>query len=277
MEESAMPTAVVNGVPLFYEQSGDHGEPLVLVHGSWVDHHNWHAVAPLFARSLRVLTYDRRGHSQSTRTDRPYSIREETADLAALIEHRGLAPAHIVGSSSGGSVVLRLAAERPDLFRSLAVNEPPLIDLLPNPIRQAVTARTDAIVALLEAGDTEGGVRQFVETIAFGPGMWEQIPSEVRETVTRNAPTFVDEMHDPDFFSIALRALGRFHHPALLTLGERGIPFMPPIAEQLAAALPRAQRHTFAGAGHEPEQSHPDDYVTIISAFVTRTLTGTTV
>ena len=43
----------------------------------------------------------------------------------ALIEMLGLAPADIVGQSLGSAIVLRLAGERPDLFRSLIVNEPP--------------------------------------------------------------------------------------------------------------------------------------------------------
>ena len=115
-----MATTTVNGVRLFYELSGTGETPLVLVHGSWDSHQVWDSVVPRLAREFRVLAYDRRGHSQSTRTDRPYSIREEAADLAALIEERGMAPAHVAGSSSGGSVALRLAASRPDLFRSLA-------------------------------------------------------------------------------------------------------------------------------------------------------------
>ncbi len=56
----------VNGVELFREFQGE-GEPLVLVHGSWVDHFNWQGVAPGLAGSFRVLTYYRRGHSQSER------------------------------------------------------------------------------------------------------------------------------------------------------------------------------------------------------------------
>jgi pimeloyl-ACP methyl ester carboxylesterase len=61
-----MPTANVNGVRIFYELNGT-GDALVLVHGSWVSHHSWDPVAPRLADSFRVLTYDRRGHSESER------------------------------------------------------------------------------------------------------------------------------------------------------------------------------------------------------------------
>jgi pimeloyl-ACP methyl ester carboxylesterase len=39
----------INGVQLYWELTGNSGEPLVLVHGSWVDHHNWDRVVPSLA------------------------------------------------------------------------------------------------------------------------------------------------------------------------------------------------------------------------------------
>ena len=100
--------------------------PLVLVHGSWDSHHDWDLVVPRLADSFRVLTYDRRGHSESERPTGQESVREDVADLAALIEHLGLAPAWVVGNSFGASIILRLAGERPELFRGLIGHEPPL-------------------------------------------------------------------------------------------------------------------------------------------------------
>jgi pimeloyl-ACP methyl ester carboxylesterase len=269
-----MSTTIVNGVRLYWELTGNSGEPLVLVHGSWIDHHNWDAVVPLLAQSFRVLTYDRRGHSQSQRLSTQGSIREDVADLAALIKELELAPAHIVGHSFGGSIVLRLAGERPDLFRSLIVNEPPLFDLLADDpdgqsMLQAIKPHFAAVVERLEAGDREGGVRQFVEII-FGPGAWEHLPSELKHRVLFNAPTFLDEMHDPEALSIERARLRRFSHPALLTIGEQSPPFFAPIVEKLAPVLPQAERKTWVGVGHEPEDTHPELYVATVTEFITR-------
>jgi pimeloyl-ACP methyl ester carboxylesterase len=272
-----MSTTTVNGVQLYCQLTGDSGEPLVLVHGSWVDHHNWDRVVPLLSQSFRVLTYDRRGHSQSERPNTPGSIREDAADLAGLIEKLGLAPAHIVGSSMGGSIVLRLAGERPELFRSLIVNEPPLFGLLAGDadgqaIIQAVKPRIDAVVELLEANDMVGGVRQFVETIIFGPGAWEQIPPEIKEIVIFNAPTFLDEMRDAEALSIDLTRLRGFPHPTLLTTGEQSPPFFAPIVDKVAQVLPRAERKTFLGVGHEPEDTHHELYVATVTEFIKRVI-----
>lgn len=261
-----MPFVEINGVRLFYEQSGDHGDPLVLVHGSWGDHHNWDLVVPELARSFRVVTYDRRGHSQSERPSSQGSIREDVADLAALIEHLQLAPAHIVGNSGGAAVVLRLAGERPDLFRSMIVHEPPLFALLGSmPEAQAplqeFQRRVGAVVELLQSGQDEAGARRFVETIAFGPGEWDRLPVEMRKTFTTNAPTFLDETRDPESLDLDLQSLANFRQPALLSNGTTSAPFFPLVVKRLVAAMPHARHSVFNGVGHTPHLSHPVQFV----------------
>jgi len=70
-----MPIENINGVSIFLQEFGS-GSPLVLVHGSWVDHMEWPFVVPLLAPRFRVTVYDRRGHSQSQRLPTQGSIRE---------------------------------------------------------------------------------------------------------------------------------------------------------------------------------------------------------
>src|SRR5690242_17805256 len=178
-----MAVSAINGVRLFWEQTGDSGLPLVLVHGSWGDHHNWAAVVPGLARSFRVFTYDRRGHSQSERLPTQGSIEEDVADLAAFIITNSLAPAHVVGNSFGAAIAVKLAAAEPAMFATLTIHEPPLIGMIGgDPVYPAVRERIDAVLATLKSGDMESGARQFVEKVALGPGMWEQLPPDVRRT-----------------------------------------------------------------------------------------------
>ena len=244
-----MHTSAINGVQLYWELSGS-GEPIILVHGSWGDHYNWARVVPGLSNTLRVATYDRRGHSLR---ERPGSggIADDVADLAGLIEHLFDGPAHVVGNSFGAAIALRLAAQRPDLTRSLVVHEPPLFGLLEGrsearPMLDAVRERIAAVVDLLQAGDMTGGAQRFVETVAFGPGAWAQLPQATRETFIFNAPTWLEEIQERESTTMDLDSLSAFSAPALLSLGGQSPPFFAMVIERVAQALPHASRNLFA-------------------------------
>lgn len=259
----------INGVELYIESTGDTGPPVVLVHGSWGDHHNWDGAVPLLARTCRVTTYDRRGHSASQRLAEQGSIRDDVDDLAALIEQQGLQPVHVVGNSFGAIVLLNLMINRPDLIASATVHEPPLVGLLEgNPALTAIRQRIGAVMETLSAGHTEAGARQFVETIAFGPGTWEQLPPQLRETFVFNASTWLDETKEPSALTIDLDRLSSYRGPILMSQGDQSPPFFSAILERLAGALPRAERHLFRGAGHVPHLTQPDDYAFVVGSFI---------
>jgi pimeloyl-ACP methyl ester carboxylesterase len=265
-----MPTTTVNGVRLSYTLTGDSGPPIVLVHGSWADQSDWELLVSTLAEHFRVLTYDRRGHSQSECPPGQGSVEEDAADLAALIEHLNLAPAHVVGLSLGGSIVLRLAARRPDLIRSLSVQEPPLLDLLADdpgqePEMRKVLDQVSAVVARLDAGDAEGGAHQFIEAI-LGPGAWDYLPPKQQQILISNAPTFLDETRDPEAFTVDLAALATCPRPALLTYGDQSPSWFVPIVAKLATVLPRVETRVFAGAGHLPMVTHPAEYAAAVMA-----------
>jgi len=270
-----MATVQVNGVRLFFELTGTGNVPLVLVHGSWASLEDWELVVPRLAQSFRVLTYDRRGHTASERPAGQGSVREDVADLAALIEHLDLAPAWIVGNSFGAVITLRLAGERPDLFRGLIVHEPPLFPLLGDdpalaPLLQEVGRRVGAVVARIASGDHAGAAEEFVDTVALGPGSWAQIAPALRRVLIENAPTFLDEVNDSESLRFDLDWIKGFTKPALLTQGAHSPPAFAPVIAKLATALPHADVFTFTDAGHLPHATTPDAYVESIVAF-TRT------
>jgi pimeloyl-ACP methyl ester carboxylesterase len=268
-----MPLAKINGVGIRYEQSGTDGPPVVLVHGSWGSHHNWDQVAPRLAERFRVVTYDRRGHSESERPSGQGSIHEDVADLAALIEHLDLAPAFVAGNSWGAIITLRLAIARPDLVRAIACHEPPLIALIADdpevrPIAEEVRKRLAAVFERLGAGDDEGGARLFVETVAMGPGMWDKLPPLLRRTFVENGPTYLDESRDPDQQSIDLDRLRTISVPALISHGDQSPRMFPAIARIVAASIPGSEELLFPGAGHIPHATHPAEYVEALGAFI---------
>ena len=267
-----MATAEVNGVKLFYELQGTEAVPLVLVHGSWNSHHAWDLVVPRLAEVFRVLTYDRRGHSQSERPTGQGSVREDVADLEQLLGHLELVPAWVVANSFGASISLRLASEHPGVFRGLIAHEPPLFSLLANdpgfaPMLEDLQRKFTAVITRIASGDHTGGSELFVETVALGPGMWKTLPSDIQQRMIENAPTFLDEANDPEQLAFDLEWIRGFSKPVLLTLGDQSPPTFAPVVMKLAGALPHAEILTLPGAGHIPHATHPDAYVDSIIEF----------
>jgi pimeloyl-ACP methyl ester carboxylesterase len=112
--------ADVNGLSLYYEEHGS-GEPLVLLHGGIGAGEMLGATVPALAAGRRVITVDLQGHGHTADIDRPLRPESLAGDVAALIEHLGLAQADVMGYSLGGEVALRTAIQHPALVRRLVV------------------------------------------------------------------------------------------------------------------------------------------------------------
>ena len=261
-----MPVVRANGVNLYYELSGERGEAMVLIHGSWGDHHNWDRVVPGLSKNFRVLTYDRRGHSQSEKVATQGSFDQDAEDAATLIEQLGLAPANIVGNSGGSSISLKLAAKHPTIFRSLTVHEPPLFELLGDdpttaPMLMETKRKAEQVAKLIHQGDMVEAAHLFVETLAFGPGQWDKLTPRSKETFIINAETFLDETKDPTGLTVDVKALSQFRKPTMLTYGGNSPPPFKPIIEKLARIIPSSKVSDYPDAGHTPHISHPDEFV----------------
>ncbi|OAP62647.1 hypothetical protein AYL99_01874 [Fonsecaea erecta] len=120
----------VNGVKLAYRESGE-GEPLVLVHGHLSDYRSWSSIEAKLATNFRVYNYSRRfaWPNEPIQDGEPQPWEQDALDLAAFIEALGIAPVHVLGNSSGAFIAIWLARARPQLFRTLLLEEPPLITL----------------------------------------------------------------------------------------------------------------------------------------------------
>jgi pimeloyl-ACP methyl ester carboxylesterase len=125
-EGAAMPQAApetgyapVNGLRMYYEIHGSGGVPMVLLHGAYMAIGSMSELLTELARNRQVVAVEFQGHGHTADIDRPLEYPSMTDDLAALMDHLGMAQADIVGYSMGGGVALLLAATRPDLVRKV--------------------------------------------------------------------------------------------------------------------------------------------------------------
>src|SRR6476661_8359105 len=101
-----MSYARVNGTDLYFEQHGS-GEPVVLLHGGFGAGALFAPLLPQF-EGRTVITVDLAGHGHSPDPGRPLRPETLAEDVAALIEHLGLAPVDLLGYSLGGLTARRV-------------------------------------------------------------------------------------------------------------------------------------------------------------------------
>ena len=82
-----------------------------------------------------------------------------------------------------------------------------------------------------------------------------------------NAHTFAGEQRDPAWAEIDLDALGAIPFPVLFTQGDQSPPFFSKVIARLAEGIDSAEVRTLPGAGHVPHETHPAEYVAVISRF----------
>jgi pimeloyl-ACP methyl ester carboxylesterase len=118
-----MPSFNSGDVEIAYLDEG-RGEPIVLVHGfastknvNWV-YPAW--VSELTKAGRRVIALDNRGHGESQKLYDPaaYRIPIMAGDVAALMDHLGIARADMMGYSMGGRMTAWLARHQPQRLRS---------------------------------------------------------------------------------------------------------------------------------------------------------------
>ena len=102
----------VNGMRMYYEVSGA-GDPLVVLHGAYMNIPSMGAIIPRLARTHRVYAVELQGHGRTTDIDRPITYPNLADDVAALMDSVGLQKADVFGYSMGAQVGLQLAMRHP--------------------------------------------------------------------------------------------------------------------------------------------------------------------
>jgi 2-hydroxy-6-oxonona-2,4-dienedioate hydrolase len=103
------------------------GEPLILVHGGeFGDLYSldaWSLNLTDLATTFHVFAFDRlgQGFTDNPRARDRYTIDAVMEHVTAFVETVAPSPAHLVGHSRGGFLVMRLALERPDLACTVTI------------------------------------------------------------------------------------------------------------------------------------------------------------
>nr|WP_245296303.1 alpha/beta hydrolase [Sinorhizobium sp. Sb3] len=112
-------TVEVNGMKMYYEVSGE-GEPLVVLHGAYMNIPSMGAIIPKLAETHKVYAIELQGHGRTTDIDRPITYPNLADDVAAFMDAVDLKKADVFGYSMGAAAGLQLAIRHPEKVNKLA-------------------------------------------------------------------------------------------------------------------------------------------------------------
>jgi len=250
------------GLEIAYERVGE-GPPLTFVHGAGDDGRIWQPQLAALSDEFTVVAWDEPGAGRSSNVRADFTLPEYADCLAALIQEVELGPAHVVGISWGGTVVLELYRRHPELVATLI-----LVDTyagwkgsLP---AEEVRARVEGVQRMLAAPAEE-----FDLTL---PGLFAGDPPAEFVPLLEEMAAGVR----PDSFRVALRAMAeadqrdllpRIAVPTLLIWGEQDLRSPLSVARRFERAIPDTQLVVIPGAGHVSSLERPEEFNAAVREF----------
>ncbi len=250
-----------DGERIYYECAGA-GAPLVLTHGAGGNHAVWFEQTAHFARTRRVVLWDQRGFGRSSARGGPNTPQRATADLAALLDHLGIARADVVGQSMGGWAALGLALAQPERVRSLVLADTP--GGIDTPELRAAWSNLGGGFATQALGRHPAVAPDYFDRHPARAILYQQLGGFGEPKLGDVLPSLVATRCDA-------AALARLACPVLLVVGEVDGLFPPAVIAASAAQLPpacRARVVTIPGAGHSPYFEEPAAWNRAVTEFL---------
>ncbi|PLU61762.1 alpha/beta fold hydrolase [Sinorhizobium medicae] len=109
----------VNGMEMYFEVSGE-GDPLIVLHGAYMNIPSMGAIIPKLAETHKVYAIEFQGHGRTTDIDRPITYSNLADDVAAFMDAVQIEKADVFGYSMGAGAGLQLAISHPGKVKKLA-------------------------------------------------------------------------------------------------------------------------------------------------------------
>src|SRR5688572_5423792 len=84
----------VNGMKMYYEVSGE-GDPLIVLHGAYMNIPSMGAVIPKLAKNHKVYALEFQGHGRTNDINRPITYQNLADDVAAFMDAIGIVKADV--------------------------------------------------------------------------------------------------------------------------------------------------------------------------------------
>ncbi|MEI2302252.1 alpha/beta fold hydrolase [Ensifer sp. MJa1] len=253
----------IGEVTINYRIDGD-GEPLVCIHGVGSYLEAWSAVVERLKDRFTILTFDLRGHGQSSRLKGRYEIDDFVNETLALADRAGFATFNLAGFSLGGLIAQRLALTHLSRLRRLILLST-VAGRTPGE-RERVLERLAALRAGTPADHHNASLSRWLTE-----GFQESNPELIARLRSRDAE------NDPDCYASAYRVLAetdfggfldQIRCPTLIATGEDDAGSNPRMARYMHERIPGSELRILPGLRHSILIEAPDVVAGLMGEFL---------
>jgi pimeloyl-ACP methyl ester carboxylesterase len=252
-----MPYLDRDGIALYYEEAGNGGPPLLLVHGFAGDLGHLAPQFDYFRGNHRVVAVDRRGHGRSDKPNQEYTIAGFADDLAWLCRELGLHRPVVVVHSQGG-IALELEARHAGIASSLVLLDAPLFP--PPPMR----AGFEQLAVALRSPHYREALRGMAEAVVFLPTDSQKRKAVLIEGMCAVPQHVLASSWEQYLAYDEAAAAASCRAPLLLVQGA-----FPADVARLTELCPQAVTSRTVGAGHFIQLEVPAQVNAMIERFMT--------
>ena len=249
---------------LFFQKIGDHGPPLLILHGLFGSSDNWLTLARRWSSDYQVYLVDQRNHGRSPHHEQ-FDYQSMADDVYRLIKAEGLDPIDLIGHSMGGKTAMTLAAMDQQLIKKLIV-----VDIGP----KAYPVHHNAIIAAMESLP----INQLNSRREADEALTRDIPElGTRQFILKNLSRRQDGGYDWKVNLPVIKAnieeVGRPQAaeiivPTLFLRGERSDYIMDGDWANIEQQFPQSELITIPNAGHWIHAEQPQAFYEEVDAFM---------
>ena len=206
-----------------------------MTHGFTGSSRDWAKLVGPLAERHTVITWDLRGHGRSDSPDDPkeYSVELSLADMIGLLDRAGAAKAMLMGHSLGGYLSLAFHLAHRERVAGLV-----LVDTGPGYRKDEARAAWNHMV------------EKRAQALTAKPGLMHAARGILAQRDGR-----------------VIESLPEIRVPTLVIVGEDDKPFLSG-SKYMAEKIPGAKLEVIPGAGHSPQESHPETVLRALAPYL---------
>ncbi len=236
-------------------------ETVILHHGNGKNLKFWRPWVPLLARDFRVVRLDARGFGGSSVPEPGYawSLEGFADDLRNLMDELGIAKAHLVGESVGGTIGLQFAQRYPERLYSLTTCTSPYTF-------RGKQNYLDGHKLISEQG-VEAWVRNTSDS-RLESGKSDHAHSEwyIREMCRTPKHVLLETLQYLSNVDLG-DVLRQIRVPTMIMVGEHSSTNIPDRAQNMVALIPNGRLMVVPGASGFVQHSVPEQCVALWREF----------